>query len=151
MGITTFVESDASVADYLDEKTYAEYFPLLTQLKAALANDPRTFMQFLVEYHGSGDSGDYEPAELSFIKEGVPPDKPTWEQHGVISASELLPEDLIGLLSDFLTEKIDYDWYNNDGGGGTAYINLADGMFGWDGWYNVVEQHPEVSAFKVSD
>lgn len=40
---------------------------------------------------------------------------------------------------DFLSYTIDYDWVNNEGGGGTLSIDLEDGGWEIDGYYRTTE------------
>jgi|TARA_R100000084_G_scaffold101777_2_gene57031 hypothetical protein len=43
-------------------------------------------------------------------------------------------------ISDIVYDLLTYDWYNNDGGGGTVDINLESGEVEIDAYY-VVEEH----------
>jgi len=148
------IELDTNTLQYLDEETYREYFPLFTQLKAALADQPIKFTQFQVEYHGSGDSGDHEEAILVYeegSQGGDANDQSNNTHANYKQARDYLPVGLSSDLEEFIVNKVDYDWYNNDGGGGTAFINLADGHFGYEGYWNETVSHDIASGYQLSD
>ena len=79
--------------------------------EALLKNTPTTFM---VAFAGSGDSGD--------IYDGT--------GH----------KDLDDFFDEVLREKVTFDWYNNEGGGGDISWDLHKDEITINGYYNVTEE-----------
>lgn len=82
-------------------------------------------------YGGGGDSGSVEEVVI----EGV--EDPTPEQDEAASA-----------LADWVTENLGYDWYNNEGGGGT-FVVQPDGQIVFEEAF-VFEDTTEMSVSKLA-
>jgi hypothetical protein len=48
---------------------------------------------------------------------------------------------------DMLGYHLENDWYNNEGGGGSMYINLEESNWHIDGYYRVVEYEEHKGSF----
>tara|TARA_R100001510_G_C7493740_1_gene100398 strand:- start:27 stop:461 length:435 start_codon:yes stop_codon:yes gene_type:complete len=82
-----------------------------------------------VSYSGCGDSG--EVTEVYATK--------GWEINDdthYFNYKDSVYKEISNIVYDLLT----YDWYNNDGGGGTVDINFDTGEVGIDAYY-VIEEH----------
>lgn len=97
-----------------------------------------------LEFSGSGDSGDYDGSTLYDLagnnvplhvsKDGVWVDALTPEH-------KALDEALSKWFDDNSSNLIDWDWYNNEGGGGEIAIDFSTGKVDVSGYYNVQETH----------
>ena len=104
-------------------------------------------------FSGSGDSGDLQDV-LLYVKAD--------EEYSLFAESEAANEDgkwvrkvnplwtpdhtrLVKLLETLfdseLSDKIGWDWYNNEGGGGTCEINFPTGDVGISGHFYSMEEH----------
>ena len=81
-----------------------------------------------VDYNGCGDSG--EVTELSVF--------PTDNDKEMITLS--YKSDEYDEISEIVYDLLTYDWYNNEGGGGSVHINFVSGEVNIDAYY-VVEHH----------
>lgn len=103
-----------------------------------------------LHFSGSGDSGDLNDTTISdldgkdlynmiFDKVERGPNSYTYEPR---PNPVWTPEHDVFLskMDDFfynsIGEKIDWDWYNNDGGGGSATVNFVTGAVDISGYYN---------------
>lgn len=89
------------------------------------------------EFHGCGDEGSVQAVTL--IRRVQPPGgTPGWvEAREDLHASDPLWEAIDTLCS----EHAEYDWWNNEGGHGTATIDVAAGTVTFD--RNVYVEHSE--------
>jgi hypothetical protein len=98
-----------------------------------------------ISFSGSGDSGDINDIELYRGSENVNPrgwygpidergvrewgDNPDWTPDH---------QRLEGLSQEYfnenLSDRVDWDWYNNDGGGGRCLIEFTTGEVSLSGW-----------------
>ena len=117
------------------------------------------YKYIVVHYDGCGDSGESHQAEgyiteESFIKRGLSAQYKPWnhdkkedfdEWEGMTrnqkDIDKLVKEyneknnsDIC--ITDLLTELIDYDWYNNEGGQGQVIFNIKEGYVLVDGEQN---------------
>jgi hypothetical protein len=109
----------------------AQFLPILTVLKAAVeAASGGPYDAFYFEFHGEGDSGEYEPPTFTRTLEDG-------QQH---HSDEITKEQLSGIdpydIQNFFMEFVSWDWYNNDGGQGTCTLDLKDGSFIIEGTQN---------------
>jgi len=77
-------------------------------------------------YNGGGDSGDIEMEDESF-------------------------REPFELTMDKLSDSIDYDWYNNDGGDGEAIFDLFNFTFSYDGVSYVRDSVEESGEFTFEE
>lgn len=82
------------------------------QLETAIL-EPDTPTRFEMDFYGSGDSGDYETADL--------------------------PQEVAELLQEACEKYVTWDWCNNDGGGGNITWDLPSDEMEITGHYNVME------------
>lgn len=81
-----------------------------------LLNDD-TDMEFVLDFYGSGDSGDW---------------------------SDSLEDALMQHMFDYvLHHHVYWDWYNNDGGGGTIRWDVRNDEIHVDGYWNEIIAHSE--------
>ena len=96
---------------------------LRSQRTASITSDDSLCIQ--MGFNGSGDSGDV--------------DRPYTENKVACEFVSKDPE-ICRLMSDYIHAYADWDWYNNDGGGGTLFVYpnhpLSSSM---EGYYNVSE------------
>ncbi len=81
-----------------------------------------------VDYNGCGDSG--EVTEVSAIP---------YDNNKQIESFSY-KSDEYHELADIVYDLLTYDWYNNEGGGGSVDINFVSGEVNIDAYY-VVEEH----------
>lgn len=92
-----------------------------------------------IEYSGGGDSGRIDDIIIDDVL------------HTRESLEELLlPREygseeknwmaFITGWADHLTDSLEYDWYNNDGGGGTITIEPQSGLIKVDAYYNEMQK-----------
>jgi len=83
------------------------------------------------EFSGSGDSGDLQDTTLWTLDE-------KGEEESFSEGTEehnTFENDLCTLFNDHLIDRIDWDWYNNEGGGGTIKVNFKTGAVEISGYY----------------
>jgi hypothetical protein len=86
--------------------------------------------QIVVEYSGSGDSGDIDNSD--YIS----------KTNGSID----VPNDINDIVIDYIHSKIldtFSDWYNNEGGGGTLLIEVPSGKWNSDHYVNIITTEEE--------
>lgn len=109
--------------------------------------------KFIVEYSGSGDSGQVDDIFVEdplvtkeFLEKNFAPSN-------VCEFMECQEGTTYWLLLDRWADKlvggVGYDWYNNEGGGGTITAEPASGMIKVDGYYNAVVQKPVVEDMSM--
>lgn len=76
--------------------------------------------EFEGEFNGSGDSGDY------YVEFGDNYD------------------DVRSFIMHMLSKHVQFDWYNNEGGGGDIKWNVYDNIVTINGYYNVMERVEEM-------
>lgn len=104
-------------------------------------------LHIVVEFNGQGDSGQIDDIHLRGIADEDIKDMP-------------LPPELAALFDepradmatvhkfietwcyDEIERIVDFDWYNNDGGGGTITIEPYTGLFKIDAYQRVVTEEP---------
>ena len=106
------------------------------------------------EFSGSGDSGDLQETALvrSYDEDGDPEyhfgstihkevkldngtrmeavANPAWTPE-----HEQFEKDLVDFFHNDLSDRIDWDWYNNEGGGGDIKVNFTTGHVEISGYY----------------
>ena len=82
-----------------------------------------------VTYNGCGDSG--EVTEVYSTTEGNIDEGTHYFSY---------KDDEYDEISEIVYDLLTYDWYNNDGGGGTVDINFGRAEVGIDAYY-VIEEH----------
>jgi hypothetical protein len=107
----------------------------------------------IIEFNGSGDSGDYEEADLyaaggeedRLLSERIDNAEGQYvlnpertDEHDVLS-------DLVRQLAEQWVEDTDVDWYNNDGGGGKVEFNFRTGEVSGEVYYYEQVQHTGAS------
>lgn len=106
-----------------------------------------------VEYvfSGSGDSGDINSTTLkNFDHADLSPNLYTKVQDGPHSYHfessenpawtpdhEAFESKLNHFFDDYISDRIDWDWYNNEGGGGTAVVDFQTGQVDISGYFYV--------------
>ena len=105
-----------------------------------------------VEYSGSGDSGGIDSISLvptgCIVIEDNEVDEVQPYEH--IELEDEFEHKVNNLVIDKLLDDAD-DWYNNEGGGGTLYINTLDASYHGDHYYNVMEIVTSTLTGKVPD
>lgn len=104
----------------------------------------RQILKATLEYTGYGDGGDqwelifYDKSNnaLEFPSYVNATKKARLQEDLNVSSVEI--DDLNTSLEDLLT----YDWYNNEGGGGTMEIDFVKKTINLDAYYNEVIQEP---------
>ena len=81
-----------------------------------LVIDDNTVMEFKLDFDGYGDSGQVYP-------------------------SQSYPDDINQFLSQAVDAYVEFDWYNNDGGGGDITWDLRTDKITINGYYNETVQH----------
>lgn len=107
------------------------------------------------EYDGSGDSGDVNSVSL-YADNGLSVDRDVAQEelHTEIEADPVNIGDapIINAVWKVAREAsvlIDYDWYNDSGGGGTGMFDMYTGAFVYDGYYRTMDTVPSAgSAFR---
>jgi hypothetical protein len=79
------------------------------------------FDKVVIGFAGSGDEGSIHDIDGYTNGSAVS----LWDHPGIESWAYSLVED----------DKVDFDWVNNEGGGGTATIDVATGRVEWDRFY----------------
>lgn len=102
-------------ADLNDEETFVEYRKQLREklLAEALIDPSSPGTTITAEFSGSDDSGNWSD----------------WDKrmdHALVKH----------FFSHLLETKVTWDWYNNDGGGGTIEWNLQEDVISITGYWN---------------
>lgn len=106
-----------------------------------------------INYCGSGDSGSIDEIELVptgalTIEDG----EVDWikEDYEAVEIEDKLKDLIENVAYDKVLNSAD-DWYNNEGGGGTLYINTMDATYHGDHYVNVTETIDSVLSGKLGD
>ena len=79
------------------------------------------------EYDGSGDSGSIDSVYCED------------ENGSNVTVNSDIESTVENMLYEILSDKYDYDWYNNDGGYGTVRIDLEEQTWNVDGAVRIIE------------
>jgi hypothetical protein len=83
--------------------------------------------ELVAEYDGSGDSGSIETIYCED------------ENGNTISIDSDTESKVEEMLYEVLSDKYQYDWYNNEGGYGTVRINIEDKTWNVDGAIRTIQ------------
>lgn len=83
--------------------------------------------ELVAEYDGSGDSGSIETIYCED------------ENGNTISIESEVESKVEEMLYEVLSDKYQYDWYNNEGGYGTVRINIEDKTWNVDGAIRTIQ------------
>jgi hypothetical protein len=86
-----------------------------------------------IEYSGGGDSGQIDEINVTGVADAQ--QVPLAKEHECMLGKPGTLKDLIDRWADGITEQLGYDWYNNDGGGGTITITPSEGKVDVDAHY----------------
>lgn len=106
------------------------------------------------EYSGGGDSGCIDCVtafKLEDVK--VDPDENLYEvvdDPTPLELEEELQNHIESVITDKILEKAD-DWWNNDGGGGTLWIDCRDASYYGDHYVNITTTEDSVLSGKMGD
>lgn len=120
----------ARLLNRLDDET-RELFQLASKLNITQAE---------ISFSGSGDSGDINDTSLYNDEKEVSPrgdygPEGGWAENPNWSTDHQMLEDLSQKYFDNkIADRVDWDWYNNDGGGGTCRIYFDTGEVELSGW-----------------
>lgn len=137
-----------------EKKVIAATIPLSSGFTHILFNlSAQGFEWVLIRYCGGGDSGAVDEIEL------VPTGALTIEDGDVDWVQEEYEKVEIESELKNLIENVAYkevlnsadDWWNNEGGGGTLYINTMDATYHGDHYINVTETIDSVLTGKLGD
>lgn len=100
------------------------------------------------DYDGSGDSGDVVSVSahvddgMTLVLEEAQEELSATELSDEVSLDDHLRPTLWSVARSS-SDLLDYDWYNNEGGGGSAAIDLYTGAFVYEGYYRTMDTVPQ--------
>jgi hypothetical protein len=109
----------------------------LNWLTVMLKLQEQNVSKIIVEYSGSGDSGDIDYIEFTDINDYRVND---------------IDDKIASYVSDYIEPQLHKfsDWWNNDGGGGVLIIKVPSGEWKADHYINIVSQEEEVYDGKIT-
>jgi len=98
---------------------------LRLRLLAEILIDDDAAVIIEVEFDGYGDRGNVHSFVLPNNEDG---------------SLQKLEDELNQFISDLVDTHVTWDWYNNEGGGGSVEWNLSSDKITINGYYNQIEQ-----------
>lgn len=137
-----------------EKRVIAATIPLSSGFTHILFNlSAQGFEWVLIRYCGGGDSGALDEIEL--VPTGaltIVDGEVDWikEDYEKVEIESKLKDKLEDVAYSQVLNSAD-DWWNNEGGGGTLYINTMDATYHGDHYVNVTETIDSVLTGKLGD
>lgn len=112
----------------------------LGETLVVLRQAPYNIAKLTIQFNGSGDSGSVDSIDIISVLDGpvdqtIPIGADLKEAHPELTT---LAQWLDAWAYDLIESMIEFDWVNNEGGGGTIQIDLFTGQVICDAYANIM-------------